>query len=620
FLGVTDYAGSNDYRLFVWAGDSTIPNRTGTTVLTKGEWHHVAMTRQGDDVRVYLDGLQEISVTLPSLTGLNWSAGTWTFGGRRDLPGQQKFAGNLDEIAVYAGAKDGLGFQENYLSAIVQRDVPYAKTTLSFSPESYWRLNETSPYTLAIDATGHGHTFTYHAAASRTGVGNDVGPAGDVFIGFGADNNAPRLAATTVGIVEGVLANQNDYSAQMWFSPGNSAHAYGHYLLHRGTGQDNGDYLGVQNGSDKLYVFNGTSVVVGNTALTKGQWYHLGMTREGNTVTVYLNGQPEITTTLAAKTGLTTGQWAFGGRSDTPPAPLMHFTGNLDEIALYGRSLSKFHVQASYLSALARDECDYSNAVMAHGPQAYWRLNESSEWVAAMDSSGNAHHFEYQASAQRGIAQMGPTPASAMLGFEAGNTAPRLTGSPTGSLTNGYLGIATGVLPGQNDYTAEMWLRRDAVGSLGAYLMHRNDLDATTNTGDYLGLQPSAGEINLFVYDGATSTVGSTEILEDQWHHVAMVRQGNEVLVYLDGQLEIESTIAPRSGTKWVDGIWAFGGRTDIPALNQRFAGSMDEIAIYGYALSLAEIRAHYLVGVPEPSTGLLLALACLSLAARRRR
>ncbi len=508
---------------------------------------------------------------------------------------------------------------------------PAAATVLALDPAAYWRLNETVASSTAIDATGNGHNFTYNAppAVSRTGSTPDVGPRPDQgFSGFESFNNAPKLNATPIGMVEGLLTGQNDYGAQMWFNPGNSVHSSGHYLLHRGTGVGS-DYLGVQNTSNKLYVFNGTSVVVGNTALTKGEWYHVGMSRDGGNVTVYLNGQPEITTSLAANASLANGQWTFGGRSDYGA---MHFTGNIDEVSVFGRSLSKFHVQASYLSALARDECDYSSAVLADTPAAYWRLNEGPQWVAAMDSSGNAHHFEYQASPQRGSTEVGPTLSDGFLGFEAGNTAPRLVGGPTGSLTNGYLGIATGVLPGQNDYTAEMWFRRDAVGSIGTYLMHRNDLDATrpatgtSGAGDFLGLRPGDGDdINLFVYDGSSPTrvtlhQGITNIPEDEWYHVAMVRQDDEVLVYLNGRLEIEGTMGLLVGTKWDDGTWAFGGRVDSPTLNQRFAGSMDEIAIYDRALSHEEIRAHYLVGVPEPSTGLLLALACLSLATRRRR
>ncbi len=630
FLGVSNYVG-DEYSLFVWAGDSTVPNRTGTTMLKKNEWHHVAMVRQGDAVQVYLDGLPEISVTMPSLTGLNWDAGTWTFGGRRDM-GQQKFAGNLDEIAVYAGALSGDNFQENYLSAIVQRDVPYAKTVLRYGPESYWRLDEVSPYTLAVDATGYGHTFTYHAAASRTGSGEDVGPRGEQYPGLGPDNNAPRLTGGPLGpgdngylgIASEVLASRNDYSAQFWFRPGIDGNDHGDYLLHRGDGDSQkGDYLGIASpgtGGEytNLFFYGGDNIagVDGRTQLVTGEWHHVAMVRQGDNVMVYLNGQPEIMVTRAATDDFSTGQWAFGGRSDLPWQ--QKFTGNLDEISLYGRPLSTFHVQASYLSALPRDQSDYSDAILADNPAAYWRLNEGSEWVAAMDSTGNAQHFEYHPSLQRGAGELGPSPSVHHLGFERGNTAPQLTA--------GYLGIASGVLPGQNDYTVEMWFRGEELGTTAIHLMQRNDWDATADAGDFLGIAPDEGDgARLFVHDGSDVAQplyqGTTSILEDEWYHIAMVRDDDDVMVYLNGRLEIEGTMSLLAGTKWVDGTWVLGGSmSDYTYLHEDFTRSIDEIAIYGRPLSHAEIRDHYLVGVPEPTTWLLLAFGALSLMSRRCR
>jgi len=71
-----------------------------------------------------------------------------------------------------------------------------------------------------------------------------------------------------------------------------------------------------------------------------------------------------------------------------------------------------------------------------------------------------------------------------------------------------------------------------------------------------------------------------TEIIHDQWNQVALVRSGDDVTVYLNGQVEIPTTAMPlRSGSKWSDGTWPLGGRTDHPTLNQRFAGNMDEVA-----------------------------------------
>lgn len=624
YLGLRSSGTGSEYtNLFVYNGTSTTD---GATQLTTGQWYHVAVARNGDNVSVYLNGLQEISTTMAATS----TTGQWAFGGRSDTSIQQKFAGNIDEIAVYAGALSGNAFQENYLSAIVQRDVPYAKTVLRYGPESYWRLDEVSPYTLAVDATGYGHTFTYHAGASRTGSGEDVGARGEQYPGLGADNNAPRLTGGPLesgngylGIATDVLAGRNDYSAQFWFRPGIDSNDHGDYLLHRGGGDSQkGDFLGVASrGTDgeytNLFFYGGDNIasVNGSTELVTGEWYHVAMVRQGDNVMVYLNGQPEIVTTRAVTDDFSTGQWAFGGRADKPQQ--QKFTGNLDEISLYGRPLSTFHVQASYLSALPRDRCDYSDAILAGNPAAYWRLNEGAEWVAAMDSTGNAQHFEYHPSLDRGTGELGPSPYG-HLGFEKGNTAPQLTA--------GYLGIASGVLPGQNDYTVEMWFRGEQLGTTAMHLMQRNDWDATANAGDLLGIAPDEGDgARLFVHDGSDVAQplyqGDTSILEDEWYHIAMVREADDVMVYLNGQLEIEGTMSLLAGTKWVDGTWVLGGSlNDYTYLQEGFVRSIDEIAIYGRPLSHAEIRDHYLVGVPEPATWFLLAFGVLSLAIRRRK
>jgi len=643
-----DYLGLwPDGRVFIYDGDS--PGISGSTATAEGQWYHIGMSRDGDNVTVYLNGREEIATTTMAPWNEDWNGGTWTFGGRNDTGRDigQEFPGNIDEIAVYGDVLSGDDFQENYLTAQVRRSSPYARGVLRDSPEAYWRLDETEPYDLAVDATGHGHTFDYHATPTRTGSGSDVGPGPEEFQGFDPGNNAPTLTGGPlgsgrtddgyVGIATGVLAGtpgglNNDYSAEMWFRRGDDPNSYGDYLMHRsdlGAPHGTGDFLGVSDyaGTDHfdLFVYSGDGSVPnrhGSTVLYKDQWYHVGMVRQGDDVRVYLNGQLEISTTMPSKAGAdwSDGTWAFGGRSDMPTQ--QKFAGNIDEVAIHGGVLGELDFQENYLNACVRRDVHYAQTVLDDGPEAYWRLDEIEPYVLAADATGNGHTFQYHDEASRtGTGNdVGPRPDGLNLnGFTDLNNSPRLEGDPK----VGYIGIAEDVLPGQNDYTAEMWFSRNGdQGPHGSiYLMHRNDLDGASRTGDFLGVLESnttPGEYVLFGYNGNNPQIvwGSTPISIDDWYHVAMLREGDLVSIYLDGQLEAQGLMPLRSGTKFDDGVWTFGNRSDNFDNDQRFNGNIDEIAIYGRLLGPEEIMAHYLAAnVPEPSTMLLSLFGLVGLA-----
>jgi len=607
------------------------------------------MTREANDVTVYLNGQVEIATTAMAPTGTH-TAGRWTFGGRLDMPAQQKFSGNMDEIAIYNDVLTPRDAEENYLSATVNRSAPYARAVLRDSAEAYWRLNETVPYGLAIDATGNNHTMDYNASASHTGTGSDVGPQRAEFGGFEADNNAPTIAGGPlvagdgyVGVATGVLPGtpnglNNNYSAEMWIRRDDDPNQYGDYILHRSDANapaNTGDFLSVSDyaGTDSytLGVYSGDGSIPaalrkGTTQLQKGEWYHVAMTRNGDDVKVYLNGLQEISLTMPSTAGTSwaDGTWAIGGRLDLPKQ--QKFAGNIDEVAIYGRTLDTVDFQENYCTATIRRDAPYAQAVLGDSPEAYWRLDEVEPYVTAVDATGNGHTFLYHDSTSHtGTgSDVGPR---AFAGFEADNNAPTLTGRPLNTQANGYLGIPSGVLPGENDYSVEMWFNLDHLDSIGSYLMHRNDLDAGGEGGDYLGLHngDEPGEVNLFIFNGwassgYTSISGLTDIVEDEWYHLAMTRDGNDVRVYLNGVLEIAAPMGLQNAAKWTDGGWTFGGRSFRTDLSQRFFGQIDEIAIYGGALDQSVLQSHWQAAVPEPTTIAVLSAGLLTLLRRRRR
>ena len=83
----------------------------------------------------------------------------------------------------------------------------------------------------------------------------------------------------------------------------------------------------------------------------------------------------------------------------------------------------------------------------------------------------------------------------------------------------------------------------------------------------------------------------------------------------------------------WIDG--ALDASNDLPWIinsasaqdaqimgngNSTVPGAIEELAFYDYALSQGQIQAHIAAAIPEPSTGLLLALAGVLAMGRRRR
>lgn len=79
---------------------------------------------------------------------------------------------------------------------------------------------------------------------------------------------------------------------------------------------------------------------------------------------------------------------------------------------------------------------------------------------------------------------------------------------------------------------------------------------------------------------------GKSEIPRWQWQHVALVRDGENVRVFLNGQLEIEAKAS--TGALASLSQCFFGGRSDN---DSNWEGRLDEIAVFDRALSAAEVQ-----------------------------
>lgn len=235
---------------------------------------------------------------------------------------------------------------------------------------------------------------------------------------------------------------------------------------------------------------------------------------------------------------------------------------------------------------------DYSRAVAAAKPQAYWRLGEI-DGTEAADAIG-----KHAASYEPGVAFYLPGPAAP--GLDAG-----VRGNRAAHFAGGR--VKATVAPGKA-YSVELWLwnglPNDARAVTG-YFFSRGP-DAVKNCpGDHLGIggtyKPEwAGRLLLFNgNERDEALVGRTVLAIKTWQHVVLTRDGGKVAVYLNGnkQPEFAGELAATIPADCRDLF--LGGRSDgLFGLE----GKLDEVALFDRALSADEVAAHFAAARYVPS------------------
>jgi S-formylglutathione hydrolase FrmB len=101
-------------------------------------------------------------------------------------------------------------------------------------------------------------------------------------------------------------------------------------------------------------------------------------------------------------------------------------------------------------------------------------------------------------------------------------------------------------------------------------------------TGDSLGLNAKG---QLIFGNGQETLTGKASAERWKWHHALLVREGENVQVYLDGKLEISGEA---SAVNNVETLF-LGGRNDNQS---NWEGRLDEAAIFNRPLSANEVKA----------------------------
>ena len=246
----------------------------------------------------------------------------------------------------------------------------------------------------------------------------------------------------------------------------------------------------------------------------------------------------------------------------------------------------------------------YESAALTLGPCAYWRLNElddpSTGSVLAHEYAGGFAGI-YGGASQNGFNGIsGPQPSDGFPAFELENTALQ----PSSGTEESWV-IVPALNLNTNSVTFSMWVK--PTGSQGDYtglLVTRSGTQAGVGYGgDFSG---NAGQLAYTWNDNSTWTFQSgLAIPPDQWSFVAVVIEPAMAVLYLyntNGQRSATNTVSHTSEA-W-NGEARIGG--DAEHLARTFNGIIDEVAVFRYALTPAQVLNLY-NGTAPPSTRLTL-------------
>jgi uncharacterized repeat protein (TIGR01451 family) len=339
----------NDGQLRTYLG-GTILDSGLEHVVTPGRWHHVAVTSDGSQVRLYLDG--QLAASTTAFAEAN--DGDLVIGTNKNLAGNF-FGGLIDKVVVQREALDQDGVAKLML------EVPVLNL----------HLDENLNYTTFVDDTPYDNTATCTGnACPGTGYKGQMREAP----AFDGNNDKISADITNVGL------DDENFSIALWVKPQVEPDReqrlvqMDHFKLYLAPGSTQINYFANM---------CGTRQTLTGPELKLNEWNHVVVTVDRDAVNsnneyprkLYVNGAVvdqayQRPIACAFDPGVTLGD---------------DFAGNLDEVTVYGDALRSDEVWALYDYQLSWYDQVHEHRVQIDADDPQVSLNLSTDYLVLQD-------------------------------------------------------------------------------------------------------------------------------------------------------------------------------------------------------------------------------------------
>ena len=506
-----------------------------STSVESNRWYHIAITRASGTFRLFINGALEDTETGVSSSLESSENNTLAIGGTVDRMVEEPFAGRVSNLRIIKG-------QSLYSSNFTPPATALTTTSQSATSSNVKLLCcKTSTLT---DADVKPGTITVEGAVSST---EDPFAPGAYSGTFDGDDSV------TVPNGSGVMdLADNDFTIECWFKAQTSGNPGTHDTLFAlsnygdGTNTNAFSFYAHDNGGLKIFNRVGTGYVQkyqesGLYDLDK--WVHFAWNRNGTTNKIFIDGIE--TGTYEDQHNFTDGQNLYIGANDynqNGTANQYGLNGNISNVRVtIGQTLYNSNFTPSTTALTATSQGANASNVKFLGLQNPI-ITTPTVGTGDMTVTGDAY-------------------ASNVDPFSVDYAALSYSSEFSG---NGFLSMSASpdYNVGTGNFTIEMWVKGTNTNSQGSpsYIrMFQTDNPSTTYNANgsnqilQVTMQPGTGYLNTWSMGSGSgesmNIIGSTNIMDGNWNHIATVRNGSTITQYVNGTAEGSKTGVANAAT-----------------------------------------------------------------------
>lgn len=407
-------------------------------------------------------------------------------------------------------------------------------------------------------------TFTDETGKVWTAAGNaQIDTAEYKFRGSSGKFDGTGDYITTPGVAD-YNQGSSPWTIELWIKV-NAADAAAVYVCGQvdaaGGADTNSSWFLVREAGNvlQLYLVSGATFAGGQVATTatfkaSDGWRHFAAVRSGNVVSLYVDGVADNTLSYSSTINASTATLGIGRLGDYTSAPL--FNGWVGEF--------KFVIgEALYTAAFTKPTAPGGLVSVAIGDDDYPTLDAYDKVMLHFDGADNSTAIRDDAqsgyawtAANGAVIDTGTDDApAAYFPFTADNKITRPD--------------ASDVTLGSSDFTIECWFNYNlpTVGFPGIAGQGDSTFTAANSAWVLLLIPGGLVRFNWCVGAAAFALDGTTEftsVVNPGWHHVAAVRSGTTLTLYVDGIAEATTTEASAinnsASVLTIGGISGFSG------------------------------------------------------------